>query len=158
MYICGFLNVLLCARIGCFGYSARKKTFLFMDVFPKLGQRQPKCSWATKFDPKIASVTPLSTPKDCPLTLVLEKRSAFTGVAGVDVSLRFSVITSFEGFWTVRELIIPFKMWKRLVMVFQSQGTSLLSGQARQCQRLPPPADAPSTLLLGQNLGLSQSR
>ena len=62
-------------------------------------------------------MTPLSPPKDCPLTLELEKRSAFTGVAGVDVSLSFSAITSFEdlvildeGFWTVMERIIPFKM------------------------------------------------
>ena len=73
-------------------------------------RKQVRSVKATKFDPKIASVTPLSPPKDCPLTLVLEKRSAFTGVAGVDVSLRFSVITSFEVFWTVRERIIPFKM------------------------------------------------
>ena len=64
------------ARIGCFGNldNARKKTFLFMDLFPKLGQRQPKCYlqgkngsvWVTKIDPKIASVTDLPPPKDCP--------------------------------------------------------------------------------------------
>ena len=88
----------------------RKHSFLWTCSLSWDRDSQNVISWATKLDPKIAFVTPLSPPKDCPLTLVLEKRSAFTGVAGVDVSLRFSVITSFEGFWTVRELIIPFKM------------------------------------------------